>query len=319
VLVGISGGADSVALLCGLHRLREAVPFEVRAAHLNHQIRGADAEEDAEWTGALCARLEIPIKTERIDVPAHAAACGANLEEAARAVRYAFFERAARSLACSHVAVAHTADDRIETVLHHLLRGSGLAGLRGMRPTRSLAFGVTLIRPLLRVRRMAIEDWLAEIGQDFRSDATNADQTRTRSRIRGALLPVLDRDFGPRIRDSILRFADQADEIQAALEQLAARALDACLADDVDDLCRLTCRPLESQPRHLVREAFVELWRRKQWPRQQMGFADWDRLYQIVLDGGSATLPGSIQVTRRGGLIVLRREASRESSRDGHA
>jgi tRNA(Ile)-lysidine synthase len=307
VLVGVSGGADSVALLRGLHELTQRNGLKLTTAHLDHGMRAETASQDAEWTAALCAHLGIPIIVEKVDVPAIAREHGLNLEEAARNVRYDFFQRAASVASCAYLAVAHTADDQVETVLHHLLRGTGLAGLRGMQAVRPFAEGITLVRPLLRIRRAQIEAWLTEIGQDYRTDATNADESRTRSRIRHSVLPALEREMGLQVRDSFLRLAEQAGELQSTIEELARRLLQECLEDDGPEIVRLQGAKLTDQPRHLIREVFVELWKKKGWPRQAMGFDDWDRLSRLVSEGGAATLPGKIEATCRGSLIVLRR------------
>jgi tRNA(Ile)-lysidine synthase len=306
VVVGVSGGADSVALLRGVHQLTRTSRIELSAAHLNHGLRPGWAEEDAAWTRDLCSRLEVPFVMERIDVAERARAEQWNIEEAARIVRYEFFKRTAKSVGATHVAVAHNADDQVETVLHHLFRGTGLAGLRGMRQSRPLVSGIALVRPLLSVGRAEIEGWLAKIGQEYRTDATNADVSRTRNRIRRNVLPMLEAEFGPTLRESILRLAEQADERQSSIEADAERLLIASLADDSAEICRLDCRPFEGHPRHLVREVLVSLWRRKNWPRQQMGFAEWDRLYQLTAEGGKFVLPGNIEATRRGSLLVIR-------------
>jgi tRNA(Ile)-lysidine synthase len=313
VLVGVSGGADSVALLRGLKALAESQELRLVAAHLNHGMRAHAASQDAEWTAALCERLGIPIVVEAADVPALARGRRLNDEEAARTVRYEFFKRAASEARCAHVAVAHTADDQVETVLHHLLRGTSLAGLRGMHASRLFAEGVTLVRPLLTIRRARIEAWLAEIGQDFRTDATNADQSRTRSRLRHSVLPALEREMGPQVRESILRLAEQASELQSTIEELAKSLLKKCLEDDGSEVVRLNTDVLADARRHLVREVFVELWKAKKWPRQAMGFDDWDRLARLVKDGGAVTLPGDIAARRRGKLIVLCGRAFRNS------
>jgi tRNA(Ile)-lysidine synthase len=311
VLVGVSGGADSVALLRGLRALAESAGLRIVAAHLNHGMRPGAADHDAAWTAALCGRLGISIVLEKLDVPAYASEHRLNIEEAARTVRYQFFDRAARTENCPCVAVAHTADDQVETVLHHLLRGTGLAGLRGIQAVRSLAQGLKLVRPLLRIRRAQIEEWLGKIAQDFCTDATNADESRTRNRIRHSVLPSLERELGPQIRDALLRLAEQAGELQSTIQELAESLLNRCLEDHSPDVVRLNAQLMAGQPRHLVREVFVELWKRKSWPRQAIGFDDWDRLARLVKEGGTATLPGGIEATRRGSLIVLRRRASR--------
>jgi tRNA(Ile)-lysidine synthase len=307
VLVGVSGGPDSVALLRGLRAHSEPGKLQIVAAHLNHGMRPGAAEEDAAWTVELCRRLEIPIVVEKADVPAYAREHRLNLEEAARAVRYQFLERSARAENCSHVAVAHNADDQVETVLHHLLRGTGLVGLRGMRVVRPLGAELFLVRPLLRIRHRQIEAWLGEIGQDFRTDATNADESRTRSRIRHSVLPFLESELGPHVRDALTRFAEQAGELQVCIEELAEGLLTKCLEDESPDLVRLNAELLADQPRHLVREVFVGLWKRQNWPRGAMGFDEWDRLAQLAKVGGTTTLPGNIEAERRGSLIVLRR------------
>ena len=174
--------------------------------------------------------------------------------------------------------------------------------------SRLMAEGIVLVRPLLRIHRSTIESWLTEIGQDFRTDVTNADESRTRNRIRHVVLPMLERELGPQVRGSLLRLADQAEELQTEIEQSARPILDECLADDVSEMCRLNCARLGSEPRHLVREAFVELWKWKNWPRQAMGFDDWDRLYRLVKEGGRIVLPGRIEAVRRGALLVLSRK-----------
>jgi tRNA(Ile)-lysidine synthase len=308
IIVGVSGGADSVALLHGLHRLAPALRLELYAAHLNHGLRPGGAEDDAEWTRELCRRLDVPVVVEQVDVPGRASDMHWNVEEAARIVRYEFLQRTAKCVGATHVAVAHNADDQVETVLHHLFRGTGLAGLRGMKRSRSLAEGITLIRPLLSVHRVEIENWLAEIGQDYRTDASNADVSRTRNRIRHKVLPVLESEFGTQTRETFLRLAEQADELQSSIEADADRLLVASLADESAEICRIDCRRLEGQPRHLIREIFVGLWRRKSWPRQHMGFAEWDRLYQLTRGGVKIVLPGNIEATRRGTLLVVRRQ-----------
>jgi tRNA(Ile)-lysidine synthase len=312
IVVGVSGGADSVALLCGLHRLASASQLDLHAAHLNHGLRPGQAEEDAEWTRALCGRLRIPISMEEIDVAGRAGSERSSIEEAARSVRYEFLGRVARTVGATHLAVAHHADDQVETVLHHLFRGTGLAGLRGMKRSRPLGEGTTLVRPLLAIRRVEIENWLAEIGQDYRTDATNADVQHTRNLIRHKVLPALTAELGPQIEQSVLRLADQADELQSSIEADADHLLTECLADESAEICRLNVRPLAGQPRHLVREVFVTLWRKQNWPRQSMGFDDWDRLYQFqqTAEAGRISLPGKIEAVRRGSLLVLSRATS---------
>ncbi len=323
LLAAVSGGADSVALLRGLHEIRQEHGLDLVVAHLNHGLRGADADADANWVNDLCKRLDIPCVIEQANI----GDSDETIEEAARNLRYEFLKRTARSQQCGLVAVAHTADDQTETVLHHILRGTGLSGLQGMPTRRMLAefddgFCCELIRPLLQVRRADVETYLCKLGQDYRVDASNIEECFTRNRIRHMLLPLLRERFNPQVETALLRLAQQATEVQNTLENLAEKLLNNAVREESPDVCRLVCLPLHESSPALIRAAFVRLWQRVGWPRQKMGFHEWDRLAHLVRnndvvrnDGAGAnaiTLPGSIDARRRGNLLVLRRRTSAE-------
>ena len=161
LMVGVSGGPDSVCLLHILAELRNTLGIELHIVHLNHMLRGSESDADADYVSALARKLEIPATIERREVKAHQKKYGLSLEEAAREVRYAFLSEVACSLGADAVAVGHTADDQIETILMHLVRGAGLAGLRGMRPLSTLSSSdrnsLKIVRPLLEVRRAETE------------------------------------------------------------------------------------------------------------------------------------------------------------------
>ncbi len=195
VLVGVSGGADSICLLLMLWQQRSELAIRVVAVHVEHGIRGEESVADAVFVRNLCARFEIPLESFSVSVPAYAKEQGIGLEEAARILRYDCYRRlAARHAAAGEpveVALAHHANDNAETMLFQMVRGSGIEGMAGMRPKRELAPGIFLIRPLLAVTREEIEDWLARQRQEYRTDSTNADRTYSRNRIRGELIPAL--------------------------------------------------------------------------------------------------------------------------------
>lgn len=205
VLVGVSGGVDSVALLTVLHRLG----YAMRAAHVNYGLRGAASEADEALVRALCRRLGVPLHVDRPATKAHARAHGQSMQAAARDLRYALFERLARAGGLSHVAVAHHRDDQAETVLLRLFRGSGVEGLAGMPVRRPLARGsaITLVRPFLDVRRSEIEAFAAAEGLAWREDASNAGFRYRRGAIREALLPRIVEHFGPAAVENIARSA----------------------------------------------------------------------------------------------------------------
>lgn len=192
VLVGISGGADSVCLLCVLDRLKEQIDFTLGAVHVEHGIRGEESRLDAAFVEQLCAIREIPCQVYRVNVPEYAKMQGLGLEEAARILRYECYEKAAEKYSGTvKIALAHHAEDNAETVLFQLIRGSGLDGLCGMQPERGLTEHSRIIRPLLKQSREAIEAYLKEIGQEFRTDGTNLDTDYSRNCIRHRVLPEL--------------------------------------------------------------------------------------------------------------------------------
>jgi tRNA(Ile)-lysidine synthase len=188
VVIGVSGGADSVALLHSLHRL--GIPLT--AAHLNHSIRGADADADEAFVKQLCDRLGIRCVTGKADVPAIASEKGISIEMAAREARHAFFRSVTSSLkpqvSSLSVALAHHADDQIETFFLRAARGTGPGGLGGMRAVQSLE-GLRLIRPMLGIRRAEILRWLKQEGLVWREDVTNTDEAIPRNFVRNQLLP----------------------------------------------------------------------------------------------------------------------------------
>lgn len=212
VLAGVSGGPDSTTLLLVLAHLRDELGLELIAAHFDHSLRSRrEAEEDAAFVGALAEGLGLPLVRGRGDVRAEARAKGESIEEAARRLRYAFLAREARRAKATAVAVGHTRDDLAETVLLHIVRGSGLDGLVGMRPRSRWPFGrgPALVRPLLDIPREETERYCRETGITPRQDPTNFLPDATRNRVRAELLPLL-RQFNPRIREALARLASGA-------------------------------------------------------------------------------------------------------------
>lgn len=307
IVAALSGGADSMALLRGLLELRDGLALDLHVAHLDHQLRGQAARDDAEWLAGECRSLEIPCTLGRSDVAGIAHSTGRGIEETARDERYRFLEETARALGFPTIALAHTADDQAETILHHIVRGTGIAGLRGIPRERELAAGIRLVRPLLDVERKTVLDYLGQIGQDFREDESNRDEAYTRNRIRRQLLPLLAGEYNPLVGEALRRLGAQAADLHDALESLAAGLLDRVLDSATSAECRLKWQPLCDSPRHLVREVLALLWRRQDWPRQNMGFEQWDELAEIALSGGAATLPGNVDARRDGRWLVLRR------------
>lgn len=214
VLIGVSGGPDSTALLVALAHLARDLGVKVAAAHFDHRLRSREeAEGDAAFVRALCRKLRVPVEFGSGEVRARVKRKKESAEEAARAMRYAFLKRAAKKLGAGVVAVAHNRDDQAETVLMRMIRGAGLDGIAGMRPRARWPFGTgpDIVRPLLDVPRADIERYCSELGLEPRRDPTNDLPVATRNRVRGELLPLL-RTFNPRIEEALARLADAASQ-----------------------------------------------------------------------------------------------------------
>jgi tRNA(Ile)-lysidine synthase len=254
LVVAVSGGADSVALLHALWRRRRARRWTLAVAHLDHGIRGREAAADAAFVAALARRLRIPCHLGRARVPALARRRGVSLEMAAREARYRFLGQVARETGAAGVVTAHTADDQAETVLLKLLRGSARGGLSGMDAV-SVREGIRLVRPLLAVRRGAIEDYLRRHRLEWREDASNADPAFLRNRVRHGLLPLLERDYNPRVREALVRTATVLADEDRWMDDLARVALREGLCTDG----RLDLTPLARQPL-AARRRILRLW-----------------------------------------------------------
>ena len=225
--LGVSGGADSVALLRVFADLRERLGITIFVLHFHHQLRGADADEDQRFVRALAGEFGFAIESGRADVAAEARRNRWNLEDAARRLRYEFFSSMAVSHNLDCVAVAHTADDQAETVLSHLLRGSGITGLAGIYPAAEL-----IVRPLLDLRRAELREYLSSLRQAWREDATNQDTSRTRARIRHELIPFLERGFDARVVTRLARLASHAREDEVFWRALEDERFSALTARD---------------------------------------------------------------------------------------
>lgn len=309
VLVAVSGGADSVALLQALSRLRPAdAGGRLVVGHLNHALRGPESDADEAFVRGLAAELGLECLAERAGVEAAAAERGDGIEEAARTLRYAFLVRTAGTIGARYLATAHTLDDQAETVLQRILRGTGLAGLTGIPKARAAAGGgIGLVRPMLNVRRSEVLEYLASLKQPYRDDSSNADRAYTRNRVRHDLLPQLAREYNPRIVETLANLATQAEEVQAALRPTVEQLLKTSLRRGDATCFEFDCAALCASPRHLVREVLVAAWTEAGLPLQAMGFAEWDALATMALASEPAKrmFPGGVLADRRGAILYV--------------
>ncbi len=250
LLVGVSGGADSLALMFGL----EILGFPLKIAHLDHSLRAA-SREDAEFIEDLAASRGLAFVRERVDVGKAAETQGQSIEEAARHVRYTFLFEEARKIGAQAVAVGHHADDQVETVLMHFLRGSALPGLTGMAYKNFIPLwdsSIPLVRPLLGIWRAEIETFLDELGLEARVDHTNQDVTYFRNRLRHELIPELEK-YNPQIRNVIWRMSDVLREENRFLDEQAQTAWKDCLVNQNQACIILNIAGVTNHPTALQR------------------------------------------------------------------
>ena len=230
-------------------------------------------------------------------------------EQAARHARYLFFRRVAQQRGARYVATGHTANDQAETILHRILRGTGVAGLAGIPRTRQLGQAVTVVRPLLTFYRAELLDYLQLCGQSYCSDATNRDPGYTRNRIRHQLLPQLAQEYNPEIVESLLRLGRTAAESQAVIDWQVSCWSDRYVAHADQDSLELDVTAVAELPRHLVRQLLVDFWQRRGWPLRDMGYEQWDAL-ATMLSAKEATarvFPGNVRVSRHGSRLCCKR------------
>ena len=258
VLVAVSGGPDSVALLSVLHQLAPAWNFSLTVIHCNYGLRGAESEGDASFVTGLCHRLNLPCLVRSLHISSREAGLSSSLQARARELRYRLFRDLSVALGVDRVALGHTADDQAETVLLRMLRGAGLRGLAGMPHTRGHLF----VRPLLTVTRREILSYLDTRGLSFRTDSSNATSIYLRNRVRHELLPVLQ-SLAPATVRLLARQADLLREDDRLLSRLAAHRLVRATQSRDSKLIVLDRAALLEQPaalqRRMLRQAMQAL------------------------------------------------------------
>jgi tRNA(Ile)-lysidine synthase len=264
LVVAVSGGPDSVCLLHLLFRLKGDLGINLHVAHLNHQLRSADSKADAEYVVNLARQLSLPVTVEQKDVRAYKARHHVSLEEAAREVRYSFLAKVAGSIGTDCVAVGHTRDDHIETILLHLIRGTGTRGLRGLMPLTQLQYSgdkVAVMRPLLEVTREETVAYCKNHQLKPRLDVSNLSPSPLRNRIRHQLLPLLY-SYNLRVDEALLRTSRIAQDELAFLDKEGTRLWTEIVKKQGDSLIfskvKFTSLPVALQ-RHMLRMGMEDL------------------------------------------------------------
>jgi tRNA(Ile)-lysidine synthase len=310
VIIAVSGGADSVALLRAMIALRDQGAGRLLVGHLNHQLRGVESDQDEAFVRQLAASLDCRCFVGhagrlRADAPD-------GLEAAARDARYQFLRELADREGARYVVLGHTFDDQAETILHRIVRGTGIAGLAGMQAARRLSDLTTLVRPLLAVHREQLRDYLHECGQLYREDSSNSEQQYTRNRIRHDLIPLLESQFNAKVCDALVRLGRYADQVQQIIEELVADLCGQHIEKTADGVS-LDCSPVAHQPQHVLCEMLIAVWKAQGWPMQAMSGQKWEEVASLVsnelTEAQKICLPGNVIAERTGATLSLTRSA----------
>lgn len=314
VLVAVSGGADSVALLHALRALAPRLKLHLRVAHLDHGLR-TESADDAAFVRTLADGWRVPVTVERREVAQACERAGWSLEEGARRIRYQFLADAARRYGAGFVALAHTADDQAETVLMRVMRGTGLTGLGAIPAKRPLddaspGEAVWVVRPLLDTWRREVVEYLKQEGLPHREDASNRDKRFLRNRIRHQLLPLLEKDYNPNIKGALTQLAEQSRLDERFLQEATERQLKRVVKPSGMDTVAIDIAAFRRQPEALQRQMVRQTIRRVRGDLQQFEFRHWKEIEQLFTErpaGSVVHLPGGIELTRERSRIICRR------------
>jgi tRNA(Ile)-lysidine synthase len=297
-IVAVSGGADSIALLHALHRI---LPDSLIVGHINHHLRGDESDQDEAFVKSAAESLSLPFYSHQGIPPT------IGIEENARKIRYDWLGQLADQQGCAWLATAHHADDQAETILHRLIRGTGIDGLVGIHRQDERWPGVQLIRPLLSHSREEIDQWLDSHGLQYRIDSSNLDLQFTRNRIRHEVIPIL-KELNPNAMTAIGRLSDQAVEVKNwFVEEAILHFQKAFLVSE--EGIHLDLFHLRSISAMILRELFRYIWRCQDWPMGEMTAWHWNRLVGVVTgEERVIELPGKIRVRRRQKRIEITRK-----------
>ncbi len=310
VLVGVSGGPDSVALLHILWELAPCFSLRLGVAHFNHGLRGEAADQDARFVAELSGSLGLPCHIAKQDVRAYQRQHGLSPESAARTLRYRFYEQTASQGGFDRVALGHHRDDNAEQVLLYLIRGGGTSGLSGIQPVRG-----RFIRPLFDADRAGILEYLSQQKASWAEDASNQDPRFLRNRIRHQLLPLLEQEYNPRIREGLNRAAAILRDETDWAEQVAIQGLEACQVHDgapeETPGIRLSVQVLNQQHQAIQRRILRRAVAAVRGHLGEMGFFHIEAVRALCepdRGDGHLDLPAGVKAARQGDIICLFRQ-----------
>jgi len=307
VLVGLSGGPDSVTLLHVLCGLKKEYSLNILVAHLDHKFRGEESRGDRRFCEELAEKYGIEIVSDEIDVPKIAKEKGISPEEAARFERYDFFKRVAKERGMGKVAVGHTMDDQAETVLMRIIRGAGMSGLGGISPVKEMQ-GFTILRPLIEASRKEVEDFISENDLKFRKDSSNEKTIFTRNKIRLELIPLLEKDFNPNIKEVLSNMAENLQIENDFLKRYARRKFKSVSKIKQDEIS-IDLKKFKKQPeavrKRILRAGLEEL----KGDLRRLTYQHWKEIEELIDSrpvNSIVDLPAGISVIKDRASIILR-------------
>ncbi len=312
ILVGVSGGPDSLALLHLLRRLQDPLQCRLYAGHLDHMFRGGEAEADARLVESLCRQWQVPIVMERVNVPQYIEKHGLSPQQGAREVRYRFYREAAERLGASRVALGHHADDQAETVLLNLIRGTGLKGLSGIPPARDGVF----IRPLLEARRKQLEEYCREYGIAYRVDSSNLKTVYLRNRVRLELMPLLEEKYNPAAVECLNRLAGIVRDEDEYMDTVARIALEDAVMSREEGKIALFVEKFNCCPAAVKRRMIAAVYRELAGYLRTPAYVHIEGALEMASGKsprGRIEMPGGVILVKRCRLLEMIR--SRESPR----
>ncbi|MDR1485630.1 MAG: tRNA lysidine(34) synthetase TilS [Planctomycetaceae bacterium] len=299
LFLAVSGGADSSAMLhCAVRYARSVGLPDPIVGHVNHGLRGVESDGDELFVSLVSGEYGLRFFSHRITAAEWDADKTGSVEAAAREIRYNFLLRTASEVGCRYIATAHTADDQVETILHRLIRGTGIVGLSGISAARQLNHAVSIVRPMLEVNREWVLKYLDSIGKSYRVDSSNSGTDFMRNRIRNELLPMLRLSFNSDIDGAILRLSAIAGEVNDIVaDWFELRAKEIIISATKNEIV-INRTKLNQLSCGMICEFFRRIWEEQSWSLRYMGFERWNELAKFALQGTSSMqLTGSIVVT----------------------
>ncbi|MDA8134323.1 MAG: tRNA lysidine(34) synthetase TilS [Desulfobacteraceae bacterium] len=307
VLAAVSGGPDSVALLLSLLHLKKTRDLSIGIAHLNHRLRGEDSLKDEEFVRDLAEQFRLPFFCRQEDVAAYACLHRLSVEEAGREVRYDFFSRTADHHGYHKIALGHNKNDNAELVLMNLLRGSGSKGLSGIPPVRDKLY----IRPLIRLTKQEILDFLKAQGRAFRIDGSNTDTAYIRNAVRLRLIPVLESDYNPDIVDALDRLSHILRQEEDYLDTEAEKYFQTCLIEKQTAFLSFSKKSLSTLHPAMVNRVIRKGIGMMKTDLRRISLGHMNDILDFCFrraSGNSLDLPGRIRIYKKKDAIMIKKE-----------